>query len=257
MTNILLLNIGFVSAMLSLKTRLFPLSPKFPFVMSSPASINSENLQFNFGLDGIENDEPYIYPLPRFQTGLGGYMEWPNKKVLTILRARPEWGLTATVANNPNAMKIIKKRIGSRLIHHRNDAKEIIGASMGKYVAETKTFEGESLVRGIGGKQFELTLTVAHLARIAFIRSIYRSAIKVSTDGKVDQAFWRTVDTTLRAVREEKQNDAARISRRVSQTDHITVFLLTHYMARDLEQDRSAYGHVINALPPTTESFNG
>ncbi|ESK88930.1 hypothetical protein Moror_13212 [Moniliophthora roreri MCA 2997] len=197
--------------MLSLKTRLFPLSPKFPFVMSSPASINSENLQFNFGLDGIENDEPYIYPLPRFQTvfldpGLGGYMEWPNKKVLTILRARPEWGLTATVANNPNAMKIIKKRIGSRLIHHRNDAKEIIGASMGKYVAETKTFEGES---------FELTLTVAHLARIAFIRSIYRSAIKVSTDGKVDQAFWRTVDTTLRAVREEKQNDAARISRRL------------------------------------------
>uniref|UniRef100_A0A0W0F5E1 Uncharacterized protein n=1 Tax=Moniliophthora roreri TaxID=221103 RepID=A0A0W0F5E1_MONRR len=188
--------------------------------MSSPASINSENLQFNFGLDGIENDEPYIYPLPRFQTvfldpGLGGYMEWPNKKVLTILRARPEWGLTATVANNPNAMKIIKKRIGSRLIHHRNDAKEIIGASMGKYVAETKTFEGESLVRGIGGKQFELTLTVAHLARIAFIRSIYRSAIKVSTDVR------------------------------------------SSYMARDLEQDRSAYGHVINALPPTTESFNG
>lgn len=74
-----------------------------------------------------------------------------------------------------------------------------------------------------------MTLTVAHLARIAFIRSIYRSAIKVSTDGKVDQAFWRTVDTTLRAVREEKQNDAARISRRVSQTDHITVFLLTQY----------------------------
>uniref|UniRef100_A0A0W0EVR1 Uncharacterized protein n=1 Tax=Moniliophthora roreri TaxID=221103 RepID=A0A0W0EVR1_MONRR len=36
--------------------------------MSSPASINSENLQFNFGLDGIENDKPYIYPLPRFQT---------------------------------------------------------------------------------------------------------------------------------------------------------------------------------------------
>ncbi|THU95802.1 hypothetical protein K435DRAFT_859152 [Dendrothele bispora CBS 962.96] len=186
---------------------------------------------------------------------LGAYKDqWPNKKALAVLKKNPQWGVTSAVANDKAKMKVIKQKISSRFIHHRNDAKDVIAASLGTFHEENGKFEGTSigivelcqqLIRAVGGRSFDLEVTVPLCARAAFIRKSYKKAFKEAGNVKPTD-FWGKVDQDLKTVRDEKENDPARISK---------------VMSKILNNDREKYGQLppeaLDHLPRVAQEFAG
>ncbi|THV03122.1 hypothetical protein K435DRAFT_916151 [Dendrothele bispora CBS 962.96] len=201
----------------------------FSFVMAKLTAVerrlinvepSPETYQIPDGLKGhIETTTLQIF----FSPTLGAYLkdQWPNKKVVAVLKKNPQWGLTPAVSGDKLKMKIINKKISSRFIHHRNDAKDIISTSLGKFDEATSKFDNsgtgiidlsEQLIRTVGGRSFDLRVTVPLCARIAFIRSVYRTAFKAAGNVKPPD-FWGKLDEELQKVCNEKEGNADRISR--------------------------------------------
>ncbi|THU96412.1 hypothetical protein K435DRAFT_858626 [Dendrothele bispora CBS 962.96] len=58
-----------------------------------------------------------------------------------VLKKNPQWGLTPAVSGDKLKLKIINKKISAQFIHHRNDAKDVIAASLGKFDEAKSKFD--------------------------------------------------------------------------------------------------------------------
>ncbi|KAK0440050.1 uncharacterized protein EV420DRAFT_1731392 [Desarmillaria tabescens] len=163
--------------------------------------------------------------------------EWPKKKLLRKLKARPDWGLTEAVANHKPAMRVITQEIGSRFIHHRNVTKEEIGRSFGTFDKTLQAFTGESvgiaelcerIITAVGGKSCDTVVSIPLMARVAFLRNSFALRAGCSTDGKASAGWWDEVDADLKELREKKDNNQMRI---------------TVVLRKMLDDDRANYGN--------------
>ncbi|KAJ3786077.1 hypothetical protein GGU10DRAFT_420696 [Lentinula aff. detonsa] len=150
---------------------------------------------------------------------LSAYLNHPNERLLTYLKARPNILFRAVREHKP-AMKVIATKISSRFTHHRNDTKDMIASSLGQYDKEADMFTGpfmaiveltRKVIVAIGGKSYDLAVSVPLVARIAFLRQVYVHESTKNT-GKAGTDFWKCVDEGLKMIREAKKYDTTKIS---------------------------------------------
>ncbi|KAF8994430.1 hypothetical protein BDZ89DRAFT_1179856 [Hymenopellis radicata] len=150
---------------------------------------------------------------------LSAYKEWPNKKLMTQLKA--DGNIPAGVSRDKAANKLIGRYIGSKFIHYRNDTKDLIGQSMGIFNDTLKKFDGpswgiyeltEKIIDTVTSTGVVVSITLPFVARVAFLRYLYAAKLDESMNGKVPSDFWDCIDAKLVKIREEKK-DAAKITK--------------------------------------------
>ncbi|KAF8994434.1 hypothetical protein BDZ89DRAFT_1150105 [Hymenopellis radicata] len=150
---------------------------------------------------------------------LSAYKEWPNKKLMTQLKA--DGNIPAGVSRDKAANKLIGRYIGSKFIHYRNDTKDLIGQSMGIFNDTLKKFDGpswgiyeltEKIIDTVTSTGVVVSITLPFVARVAFCGICYAAKLDESMNGKVPSDFWDCIDAKLVKIREEKK-DAAKITK--------------------------------------------
>ncbi|KAE9387057.1 hypothetical protein BT96DRAFT_1005501 [Gymnopus androsaceus JB14] len=150
---------------------------------------------------------------------LSAYLNRPNERLLTYLKARLSI-LSKAVKGHKPAMKIITTKISSRFTHHRNDTKDMIASSLGKYDKDAEAFTEpfvavieltRKIIVAVGGKSCDLVASVPLVARIAFLQQVYVHE-SAKNGGKAGTDFWKCVDESLKTIREAKKDDTAKIS---------------------------------------------
>ncbi|OBZ65729.1 hypothetical protein A0H81_14218, partial [Grifola frondosa] len=148
----------------------------------------------------------------------------------------PQWGFTPELKETKYKWKIIVKRVQDVCTNRRHDIKKAIQASVGES-SDNPSIEARSNAQDIIAlcvdivaihKPADLHVSLAMLARVAFIRQVYIQFGNVKN-------FWEQVDKELANVRSKNNDDEEKISR---------------FFGRVLQNDRKVHGPVdLGSIP--------
>jgi len=162
--------------------------------------------------------------------------------IMVYLAKHPSLGLTKEVGQDKTKCSVITSRVRLRLGQRRNQVKALIAASLGtptdvalapdqlqtRNDAQDIVALCDSIVN-LAKKHVTIELSLPLAARVAFLRSVYLHKRGTNEDVEPSDVkkYWESVDGKLKSMREDKKDDAERISR---------------CFGRYLKTDRKIYG---------------
>ncbi|KAI0027255.1 hypothetical protein K488DRAFT_74684 [Vararia minispora EC-137] len=177
------------------------------------------------------------------------------KLVIAALQRQPSSGF-ASIEDDGAKVSVVESRASIRLGQRLNQIKLEIYKSIGKpgdVVDELTVRDGASdvialtsAILAICKKHVKVNPSIPLVARVAYLRTMFMKARgddEKKTNADVKQ-YWQNVDSSLQALRKNKENDVKRI---------------TKYFARNLERDRKIYGSsdaAFGQLAPTAATVS-